>query len=244
VVVHPKTRSKLASFLFYVPFGLRMWKLFKGTGAAIADLRRDYRLAGLAEADLAPDPLQQFDRWFKDAQAADLLEPNAMTLATSTSSGAPSSRTVLLKGYDARGFVFYTNYESRKGHDLAANPQASLLFPWLPLERQVEIRGRVELVSREETETYFYSRPIDSQLGAWASRQSTVLGGRAELEQRVQELMQKYRGQTIPVPPHWGGYRVVPESMEFWQGRPSRLHDRLRYARQADGTWQVERLSP
>jgi pyridoxamine 5'-phosphate oxidase len=221
-----------------------MWKLMKGTGTAVADLRRDYQLSGLDERDLAPDPFTQFDRWFKDAQAAKVLEPNAMTLATASAGGAPTARTVLLKGYDHRGFVFYTNYESRKGRELADNPRASLLFAWLSLERQVEIRGAVERTSREETETYFYSRPIDSQLGAWASHQSAVLRGRDELEQRVTELMKEYRGKTIPVPPHWGGYRVVPEAIEFWQGRPSRLHDRLRYSRESDGKWRIERLSP
>lgn len=242
--MRPHTRSKLASFLFYVPFGLRMWKIYKGTGTAVADLRRDYRLSGLDEKDLAPEPLAQFEKWFNDALAARVLEPNAMMLATAGEDGAPAARTVLLKGFDARGFVFYTNYESRKGRDLAANPRTALLFAWLPLERQVEIRGRVEQTSRAETENYFYSRPIDSQLGAWASHQSTVLVDRAELERRINELMQKYRGSTVPVPPHWGGYRVVPESIEFWQGRPSRLHDRLRYTRQTDGSWKIERLSP
>lgn len=242
--MRPRTRSKLLSFLFYVPFGLRMWKLFKSSGTAVADLRRDYQLSGLEEKDLATDPLAQFERWFQDARTAGLLEPNAMTLATAGADGAPTARTVLLKGYDARGFVFYTNYESRKGRELTENPHASLLFAWLPLERQVEIRGVVERTSREETETYFYSRPIDSQLGAWASHQSAPLTGRAELEARVQELMKKYRGHTIPVPPHWGGFRVVPDSVEFWQGRPSRLHDRLRFTRQPDDSWTITRLSP
>jgi pyridoxamine 5'-phosphate oxidase len=221
-----------------------MWKLLKGTGTAVADLRRDYRLAGLEERDLAANPIAQFERWFNDALTAKVLEPNAMTLATATADGIPASRTVLLKGYDARGFVFYTNYASRKGRELAQNPRASLLFTWLPLERQVEIRGHVERTSPEETEAYFYSRPIDNQLGAWASRQSTVLSSRGELEQRINELLKEYRGKVVPVPPHWGGYRVVPESLEFWQGRPSRLHDRLRYARVPDGTWKIERLSP
>jgi pyridoxamine 5'-phosphate oxidase len=242
--MRPRTRSRLATFLFYIPFGLRMWKIMKGTSTAVADLRRDYRLAGLDEHDLAPDPLAQFDRWFKDALSAKVLEPNAMTLATANAAGVPTARTVLMKGYDTRGFVFYTNYESRKGRDLADNPRASMLFAWLPLERQVEIRGRVERTSSEETETYFYSRPIDSQLGAWASQQSTVLSGRGELDQRVTELMKEYRGKTVPVPPHWGGFRVLPDSIEFWQGRPSRLHDRLRYIRTPDDTWKIERLSP
>lgn len=242
--MRPRTRSRLASFLFYVPFALPMWKFFKGTGAVAADLRRDYRRGALNEADLAADPIAQFTRWFDDALAAKILEPNAMTLATAGADGAPSARAVLLKGFDARGFVFYTNYESRKGRQLAENPHASLLFNWLALERQVEIRGAVAKVSREETEAYFYSRPIDSQLGAWASPQSAVLASRAELDQRIAQLMAQYRGKTIPVPPHWGGFRLAPQSIEFWQGRPSRLHDRLRYTRQAGGAWKVERLSP
>ena len=215
-----------------------------GSGRAVADMRRSYKLSHLLESEVALDPLAQFETWFREANQAQILEPNAMTLATAAAGGRPSTRTVLLKGYDERGFVFYTNYESRKGRELAENPQASLLFTWLPLERQIEICGSVEKVSRDETETYFYKRPIDSQLGAWASRQSTVLTGRAELEQRIESLMAEYRGKAVPVPPHWGGFRVVPESVEFWQGRPSRLHDRLRYRRGQDGAWRLERLSP
>lgn len=242
--MQPHTRSRLQTFLFYIPFALPLWKAITGSGRAVADMRRTYKLSHLLETDAAVDPLTQFEKWFGDAVKADVLEPNAMTLATAAGDGRPAARTVLLKGYDARGFVFYSNYESRKGRDLAANPQASLLFTWLPLERQIEICGRVEKVSREETEAYFYKRPIDSQLGAWASQQSTVLAGRETLETRIQELMVEYRGKPVPVPPHWGGYRVIPETVEFWQGRPSRLHDRLRYRRRPDGGWQLERLSP
>lgn len=243
----PPARRKLSSFLLYVPLALPLWKFFRGTGAAAASLagmRRDYRLGGLSERDAAPDPFKQFEKWLGDAVAARVLEPNAMTLATADDAGAPSARTVLLKGFDARGFVFYTNYESRKARELAVHARAALLFTWLPLERQVEIRGRVEKTSREETEKYFYSRPIDSQLGAWASAQSTVLADRAQLEARIAALMKEYRGKTVPVPAHWGGYRLVPDALEFWQGRPSRLHDRLRYTRQAPDSWKIERLSP
>jgi len=242
--MRPQSRSRLQSFLFYIPFALPLWKAMTGSGRAVADMRRSYKLSHLLEREAAADPLAQFEKWFGEAVAAEVLEPNAMTLATADSDGRPSARTVLLKGWDARGFVFYTNYESRKGRQLAANPQASLLFTWLPLERQIEIRGAVAQVSREETEAYFYKRPIDSQLGAWASPQSRVLAGREELERRIEELMTEYRGRAVPVPPHWGGYRVVPESVEFWQGRPSRLHDRLRYTRQSGGTWTLERLAP
>lgn len=242
--MRPQTRSKLATYLFYVPFAFRLYKAFKGTGGVLADLRRDYRRGDLTEEKAAADPLALFQRWFDDALAAKVLEPNAMTLATAGADGQPSARTVLLKGFDARGFVFFSNYTSRKGVELAANPRAALLFTWLALERQVEIRGPVEKVSPEETATYFYSRPIGNQLGAWASAQSSVIPDRAALDRRIEELMAEYRGRTVPVPPHWGGYRVLPEQVEFWQGRPSRLHDRLRYTRQPGAAWKRERLSP
>ncbi len=211
---------------------------------ALSDLRKDYSLAGLLEKDLAKDPFRQFERWFQEAEAAKLPEPNAMVCSLATKEGAPSSRVVLLKGLDGRGFVFYTNYESRKGRELQENPRASLLFPWFPLERQVIVEGAVVKVTREESAAYFHSRPRASQLGAWASNQSSILSGRAPLEEAMKALEKKYADEEIPVPPHWGGYRVIPELVEFWQGRRSRLHDRLRYRRNAEGAWTVERVAP
>jgi pyridoxamine 5'-phosphate oxidase len=211
---------------------------------SIADLRKDYSLAGLTESDLARDPFWQFEKWFQEVEAAKITEPNAMTLATATRDGRASARTVLLKGFDGRGFVFYGNYESRKGRELESNPRATLLFPWIALERQVIIEGSVTRVSREEAEAYFHSRPLLSQLSAWASHQSAVISGRKVLEDAMKETEKKYAGETVPLPPQWGGYRVAPETVEFWQGRRSRLHDRLRYRRAADGDWLVERLSP
>lgn len=210
---------------------------------SIADLRRNYMLAGLSEPDLAPDPIRQFDKWFGQALAADIPEPNAMTLATVSPDGAPAARTVLLKGFDASGFVFYTNYESHKGKELDANPRASLLFCWLALERQVRIDGTVEKTSREESAEYFHSRPVGSQHGAWASSQSQIVPSREALDERLLAVAKQYEGQPVPLPPHWGGYRVTPTMIEFWQGRENRMHDRLRY-RRADANWKIERLSP
>lgn len=213
--------------------------------SSLADLRKDYSLAGLLEKDLAKDPFRQFDKWFQEAEAAKLIEPNAMTLATTGADGRPSARTVLLKGIDGRGFVFFTNYESRKGRELTNIPRATLLFPWLALERQVTVEGAVARVSREESEAYFHSRPRASQLGAWVSAQSSLITGRSVLEDSLKALEQKYAGKEIPLPPFWGGFRVNPETVEFWQGRRSRLHDRLRYRRDAkSGEWSVERLAP
>ena len=204
----------------------------------------DYTRSALDEADAAPSPFRQFAAWFTDAQAANIPDPNAMTVATATPDGRPSARIVLLKGYDERGFVFYTNYKSRKGQEVASNPIAALVFFWPALERQIRITGAVAPVSRDETDRYFRSRPRGSRLGAWASRQSAVIADRAEVEDQLHSLDQQYPGDDIPTPPHWGGYRVAPDAFEFWQGRPSRLHDRLRYTRQPDGSWRIDRLAP
>ncbi len=208
-----------------------------------AELRKEYMRRGLSVSELDPDPIRQFQRWFDEATSAGLVEPYAMTLAAATRDGHPSARMVLLKGFDARGFVFYTNYESRKGGELEQNPQAALVFFWVELERQVRVEGRVERAAPEESDAYFASRPLGSQIGAWASAQSRVIAGREPLERRTAELEDEYAGREVPRPSQWGGYRVVPHVIEFWQGRPSRLHDRLRY-RQKDGGWIVERLSP
>ncbi|HZM88050.1 MAG TPA: pyridoxamine 5'-phosphate oxidase [Blastocatellia bacterium] len=189
------------------------------------------------------NPFKQFEKWFKDAQAAVPILPNSMTLATSTKEGVPSARVVLLKDFDEQGFVFYTNYLSQKGKELDENPIASLSFYWPELARQVRITGAAARISRSESEAYFHTRPIDSQLGAWASNQSDVIDGREVLEQRMAELLKKYDGKNIPLPPYWGGYRVTPIVFEFWQSRASRLHDRLRY-RLVEGKWVIERLAP
>ncbi|MBL9208223.1 MAG: pyridoxamine 5'-phosphate oxidase [Opitutaceae bacterium] len=212
---------------------------------SFADLRKDYSLAGLAEKDLARDPFRQFETWFQEAEAARIPEPNAMVLSTATKEGRPSSRTVLLKAMDGRGFVFFTNYESRKGREIENNPAASLLFPWIGLERQVIVEGTLHRVTREESTAYFHSRPRTSQLGAWVSRQSSVVADRSALESSMKALEQKYAGAEVPIPPFWGGYRLAPDAVEFWQGRRSRLHDRLRFRRdRPGGNWVVERLSP
>ena len=212
-------------------------------GSDAAGMRRDYSRAGLSEADLAPTWHEQFARWFADAATAGLAEPNAVVFATADADGRPSARTVLLKAHDERGLVVFTNLTSRKGREALANPHASLVFPWVELERQVVVVGTVEQVSRAETSDYFRSRPRGSQVGAWVSHQSRVVAGREVLEQRAAELEARFAGGQVPVPDFWGGLRVVPVTVEFWQGRPSRLHDRLRYRREA-GQWGVERLSP
>ncbi|MBE9208450.1 pyridoxamine 5'-phosphate oxidase [Nostoc sp. LEGE 06077] len=210
----------------------------------IADLRKDYTLQDLTETEVDPNPFIQFKKWFEQALAAQLPEPNAMTLATATPDAKPAARMVLLKDFDERGFVFFTNYNSQKGQELAENPQAALVFWWAELERQVRICGHVEKVSETESDGYFESRPSQSRLGAWVSQQSEVIESRELLEQRMQVFQSKYENQEIPRPPHWGGLRVIPSEIEFWQGRPSRLHDRLLYTRLDDGNWKIERLSP
>jgi pyridoxamine 5'-phosphate oxidase len=209
----------------------------------LADLRKDYSLAGLAEKDLARDPFRQFEKWFAEAEAAKIVEPNAMVLSTAARDGRPSSRTVLLKAVDGRGFVFYSNYESRKGRELEANARATLLFPWIAMERQILVEGAVSKVAREESEAYFHSRPRASQLGAWVSAQSTIIPDRRVLDDSLKALEQKYAGQEVPMPPYWGGWRLAPEAVEFWQGRRNRLHDRLRFRREKDA-WIIERLAP
>jgi pyridoxamine 5'-phosphate oxidase len=209
-------------------------------------MRRDYTERGaLLETDLAADWTEQFARWFADALAAGLPEPNAMIVATADRHARPSARTVLLKGYDVRGFVFYTNYTSRKGTEALTNPYASLVFPWFAMQRQVIVAGAVEKVSRAQTEEYFASRPRGSQLGAWASPQSRVLPDRAAVDAGLAAAIERFGADgEVPAPPHWGGLRVVPETVEFWQGRSSRLHDRLRFRRTEEAVWVVERLAP
>lgn len=210
----------------------------------IATIRREYARASLTEAELHPDPLEQFRIWFDQALDAEVNEPNAMTLATATPDGRPSARIVLLKGLDGGGFVFYTSYDSRKGSELEANPHAALVFFWPELERQVRVTGTANRIAREESDAYFRSRPRGSRIGAWASTQSRVIPDRAALEARITEMETTFPGDEIPLPSFWGGFRVTPETVEFWQGRPSRLHDRLRYTRTEAGGWAVARLAP
>ena len=209
----------------------------------IAHIRKDYSRESLDKKDVARDPMAQFGRWFEEALHAGFAEPTAMTLATVDPDGRPSARIVLLKGFDAAGFVFFTNYESRKGLELAANPHAALLFHWVELERQVRIEGRVGKVTAEESDEYYRARPLGSRLGAWASPQSTVLPHREDLEERIAAFAARY-GEDPPRPPQWGGYRLEPDALEFWQGRPSRLHDRIRYRREGMGVWRIDRLAP
>jgi pyridoxamine 5'-phosphate oxidase len=210
---------------------------------SIADLRKDYKLASLDEADVAADPIVQFDKWLNDAIKGELPEPTAMTLATVDGHNRPAARIVLLKAVDPRGFAFFTNYDSSKGQELATNPHAALVFHWIELERQVRIEGHVEKTSIEESTEYFNKRPPLSRIGAWASPQSQVIPDRAWLEQQFTSTKERFK-EDVPLPPFWGGYRVIPESIEFWQGRRSRLHDRLLYRRDERGNWTIARLAP
>lgn len=214
-----------------------------GTGADLGALRKEYSTRGIDREDLDDDPVRQFDRWFEEARSAGLHEPNAMSLATGNASGELGIRTVLLKLYDARGFVFFTNYGSRKARDIAENAHVALLFPWIPLERQVKITGRAEKISTAESMRYFQSRPRGSQIGAWVSNQSQPLTSRQMLEGTFRKMQEKFREGKVPLPDFWGGYRVVPETIEFWQGRQNRLHDRFEYRRSGEG-WDVRRLMP
>lgn len=209
----------------------------------IADIRKDYMRESLSEGDVAPNPFLQFDKWWSEALGAEILEVNAMTLATATASGKPSARIVLLKGYDENGFVFFTNYLSRKGSEIAQNGQATLLFFWKELERQVRIEGRIEKIASAESDEYFHSRPEGSRIGAWSSPQSQVIPNRNVIEENVKQFTEKFANSPIPRPDHWGGYRVVPDHIEFWQGRPSRLHDRILYTL-VEKNWKIERLAP
>lgn len=209
----------------------------------ISDIRKTYSAGALNESDMLLNPIEQFKVWLQQAMDAGTLEPTAMTLATVSKDGRPSARTVLLKNVDERGFVFYTNYESRKANDLSENPQAALLFFWDRLERQVRVEGTTSKVSREQSEAYFKSRPHGSQLGAWVSQQSSVIASREVLEEKMRELESRFTEGNVPLPEFWGGYVLLPETIEFWQGRPSRLHDRLKYSKVSE-SWKIERLSP
>jgi pyridoxamine 5'-phosphate oxidase len=209
-----------------------------------ASSRYDHAARGLHRRDLDPDPIKQFSNWFTAAVEAEIRDVNAMSLATAGRDAKPSVRVVLLKGFDQNGFVFFTNYESEKGKELEENPNAALGFYWIELDRQIRIRGRAEKTSREESERYFHSRPLGSQLGAWASHQSEVVDARRVLDARMAEMTERFGDKPIPLPPHWGGYRVIPDTIEFWQGRSNRLHDRFRYTRQANGAWSIDRLFP
>ena len=210
---------------------------------SIAHMRRNYTKDGLLEKDLNTNAIEQFSTWFNDARNSKILEPNAMTLATADKSGLASARIVLLKSFDEKGFIFFTNYESRKGKEIAETKKGTLLFFWDILERQIRIEGKIKKISRQDSQKYFHTRPFESQIGAIASNQSYVLKSRDDLEKRYVDLLQKYKGQTVPMPKHWGGYILEPTKIEFWQGRASRLHDRILYTKK-NKTWKIERLSP
>ncbi|MFL6538441.1 MAG: pyridoxamine 5'-phosphate oxidase [Chthoniobacterales bacterium] len=210
----------------------------------IPSLRHEYVSQGLRRSDLNPDPLKQFAAWFTAAVEAGIRDVNAMALATATTDARPSARIVLLKGFADDGFTFFTNYDSQKGRELEANPRAELCIYWPQLERQIRVSGAVERTSREESQRYFHSRPLGSQLGAWVSHQSEVVDGRRILDARLAEMTERFHETEIPLPPHWGGYRLKHDMIEFWQGRPNRLHDRFRYTRGSEGAWQIDRLAP
>ncbi len=211
----------------------------------LQDLREDYRQSTLQMSQTESDPFRQFDKWFQEALKAEIPEPNAMIVATADAQGKPSARVVLLKGFDEKGFVFYTNYESQKGYELTKNPKAAVVFNWLELERQIRIEGKAEKISDEESDAYFQKRPKKSQIGAWASPQSEVIDGREILDENTENLRKKYAdADNLPRPPHWGGFRIKAKRIEFWQGRSSRLHDRINYLKTADGSWKRDRLAP
>ncbi len=210
----------------------------------IADIRKDYKLQSLSEKDVNRNPFRQFDLWWREAVDSQIDEVNAMTLATANTAGIPSARIVLLKGYDDNGFIFFTNYNSHKSAEIKENPNACLVFFWKELERQVRITGGIEQISEKESDEYFYSRPLISRIGAWASDQSTVIDSRESLEEKFKTLEQTYSNKEIPRPPHWGGYRVIPSQIEFWQGRSGRLHDRIEYTLEESDSWTFKRLSP
>ena len=216
----------------------------EATPINVSGVRTEYTSQGLRRSDLHPDPHRQFGAWFAAALAAEIRDVNAMSLATATSDGKPSVRIVLLKAFDEQGFAFFTNYYSEKAREIEGNPFAALAFYWPQLERQVRISGAVERTSREDSAAYFHSRPVGSQLGAWASKQSEIIDARQILEARLMEMTERFENRNVPLPPHWGGYRVKPNKFEFWQGRPNRLHDRFRYTIQSDGKWIIDRLAP
>lgn len=210
----------------------------------LSKLRKDYGIMGLDLPDLNPDPIKQFETWFTEAANAEIVEPNAFTLSTVSAEGKPSSRIVLLRNFEPTGFTFYTNYTSRKGLDMDANPNVCMNFFWADVERQIRIEGIASKINTLESMEYFKKRPRASQIGAWASAQSSPIDSRADLDKRIAEIEQQFQGKTVDKPPFWGGYRVMPMAIEFWQGRPSRLHDRFRYSLKQDNTWKIERLNP